>query len=68
MLGGLQNVLGNILTIQKIYSTIVTYNTNNQTALMYFQLGRIYRITSDFMPIQVDNSGYDENEEDGVYF
>lgn len=35
---------------------------------MYFQLGRIYRITTDFMPIQVDNSGYDEDEEDGVYF
>jgi hypothetical protein len=35
---------------------------------MYFQLGRIYRITTDFMPIVVDNSGYDEDEEDGVYF
>ena len=68
MLGGLQNVLGNILTIQKIYSTIVTFNANNETAKMYFQLGRIYRITTDFMPIVVDNSGYDEDEEDGVYF
>jgi hypothetical protein len=27
-----------------------------------------YRITTDFMPIVVDNSGYDEDEEDGVYF
>ena len=61
-------MLGNILTIQKIYSTIVTFNANNETAKMYFQLGRIYRITTDFMPIVVDNSGYDEDEEDGVYF
>lgn len=58
MLGALQNVLGNILKINKLVNQAVAYNEKNETAAMYRVFGEIYYIMVDFEPIVLDDAGF----------
>lgn len=65
ILGYLQNLLGNILTINKLYGEIVEYSEANDTRSMYYEFGRIVRILFDFEPVVLEEASYssDDNNE-----
>lgn len=48
LLGALQNVLGNILKVNKLVNQAVAYNEKNETAAMYTVFGEIFYILVDF--------------------
>jgi len=61
MLGGLQNVLGNVLSINKLVQKAVEYNEKNETEKMMYTLGQITYIILDFEPIVLDDAGFGKN-------
>ena len=72
ILGYIQNGLGSILTINRIYQKIITYD-ETQTAEIYYDIGRIIQLVNDFEPIVVEEAGnplyedYDEKDDDLTY-
>jgi hypothetical protein len=54
MLGSIQNLLGSILTINKIYSKVVEYEKTGELEEMYFAFGRIFRILVDIEPVVIE--------------
>jgi hypothetical protein len=70
LLGAIQNLLGSILTINKIYQQVIDYNALGQTEEMFFAFGRIFKMLVDIEPVTVeqaafDISTYDRNAPDG---
>lgn len=63
ILGFLQNLLGNILTINKMYGEIVEYAEQNETEYMYYEYGRIARIVCDFEPVILEQASNDDDDE-----
>jgi hypothetical protein len=60
LLGVLQNSLGRILTINKIYTNrIKVAESLNDTLTVYYNLGRIATLLLDFEPLMMDASGMD---------
>jgi len=57
LLGGLQNMLGSILTINKVYQQIMEYSELNQTEEMNFAFGRIFRMLVDIEPVMIESAG-----------
>lgn len=69
MLGWLQNILGNVLSVNKLVSKAVEHSDNNQTDKMMFVLGQITYIMLDFEPIVLDDFGFGKNiGEDGEIY
>ena len=69
MLGALQNVLGNILKINKLVNQAVAYNERGQLTDMYHIFGEIFFITVDFEPVVLDDAGFGRNtKQDGEIF
>ena len=58
MLGWLQNVLGNVLSINKFVAKAVEYSDANETEAMMYILGQITYILFDFEPIVLDEAGF----------
>ena len=61
VLGALQNVLGNVLAINKLVQKAVQYNDEGKTNEMMFVLGQITYIMLDFEPIVLDDVGFGKN-------
>ena len=61
LLGWLQNVLGNVLTINKQVAKAVEFSDNNETEKMMYVLGQITYIMLDFEPIVLDEAGFGKN-------
>jgi len=57
LLGSLQNFLGSILTINKIYGKIMEHYEKNETMFMYFEFGRIFRLLLDIKPVVLEDAG-----------
>ena len=69
LLGWLQNVLGNVLSINKLVAKAVEFNEKNQTVEMMEVLGQITFIMLDFEPIVIDEAGFGRNVlEDGEIY
>lgn len=56
LLGALQNFLGSILTINKIYGKIMDHYEANETMFMYFEFGRIFRMLADIEPVVLEDA------------
>ena len=62
LLGVLQNTLGRILTINKIYTNkIKPAEERNDTLTIYYNMGRITTMLLDFEPLTLDTSGMDDD-------
>lgn len=61
MLGWLQNVLGNVLNINKLVSKAVEYSDAGENEKMMYILGQITFIMLDFEPIVLDEAGFGKN-------
>ena len=69
ILGWLQNVLGNVLSINKLVAKAVEFNEQNKTEEMMYILGQITYIMLDFEPIVIDEAGFGKNIDiDGEIF
>lgn len=69
MLGWLQNVLGNVLNINKLVSKAVEYSDAKEEEKMMYILGQITFILLDFEPIVLDEAGFGNNiANDGEIF
>ena len=55
LLGSLQNLLGSILTINKVYAQVIEYEKLNQTENMFFAFGRIFRMIVDIEPVMIES-------------
>ena len=60
-LGWLQNVLGNVLSVNKLVQKAVEFNDNNETEKMMYILGQITYVLLDFEPIVLDDAGFGRN-------
>lgn len=60
ILGALQNLLGNILTINSLYAEIIEYSEANDTESMYYEFGRIFRLVSDIEPVVLEEASNDD--------
>lgn len=58
ILGALQNLLGNILTINALYGDIREYSEANDTTSVYYEFGRIFRLVFDIEPVILEESGW----------
>ena len=67
VLGALQNLLGNILTINSLYGEIREYSEANDTVKVYYEFGRIFRLVMDIEPVVLEEAGYDADEEEITY-
>jgi len=67
ILGALQNLLGNILTINSLYGEIREYSEANDTEKVYYEFGRIFRLVMDIEPVVLEEAGYDADEEEITY-
>lgn len=65
LLGALQNMLGKILTVNRIYNRIMEFDKVNDTINIYFYMGKIYRMLADFEPVILEESGF---RDEGVDF
>lgn len=63
ILGALQNLLGNILTINSLYGEIREYTENNETERVYYEFGRIFRLVMDIEPVVLEEAGFDADEQ-----
>lgn len=68
MLGYIQNLLGSILTINKMYGEIVEYSEANDTKSMYYEFGRIARLLFDFEPVVLEESSYSPEDNDDIVY
>jgi len=67
LLGGLQNMLSNIMTINKINNKIQLADDNNDTVTVYYHLGRIFTKLADFDPVILEDASNPLEEEGFVY-
>jgi hypothetical protein len=63
ILGALQNLLGNILTINSLYGGIREYAEANNTEKVFYEYGRIFRLVMDIEPVVLEEAGYEADEE-----
>lgn len=68
ILGYLQNLLGNILTINKLYGEIIEYDELNKTEEKWYELGRIARIVLDFEPIVLEDASLSSDDDDEITY
>ena len=52
VLGFLQNVLGNVISYQRIYDKIYAAVLANNIAEICFQAGRVFNLLFDFKPFE----------------
>lgn len=57
VLGFIQNLLGNIITINRIFNQVVELSDKNETVKMYALLGRIFKMVIDFEPVIFEEAG-----------
>jgi len=62
VLGALQNLLGNILTINSLYGEIIEYSEANDTESMYYEFGRIFRLVVDIEPVVLEEAAFNADE------
>ena len=72
VLGALQNALGKIFDINKIYSKIVKYDEDGDFESIYYSAGRITTMLVDYDPVLIDleDAGFnkdDSNPDDDIY-
>ena len=68
-LGYMQNVLANVLLLNRKVQKAVEYNDANETEKMMYMLGQIAYIMLDFQPIVLDDAGFGKNvAKDGEIF
>ena len=67
ILGALQNLLGNILTINALYGDIREYDEANNTAKVWYEFGRIWRLVVDIEPVILEEAGWSAPD-DSIYF
>ena len=58
LLGALQNLLGSILTINKIYQRIVDHSEKKNEVLMAYEFGKIFQLVTVFDPVIIEDSGF----------
>jgi len=63
-LGALQNALGRILSINKIYEKIMEYDTNGDLEQIYYSVGKIVVMIIDFEPVILEASGFGGTDPD----
>mmetsp|Transcript_32858 Transcript_32858/g.50237 ORF Transcript_32858/g.50237 Transcript_32858/m.50237 type:complete len:353 (+) Transcript_32858:327-1385(+) len=56
MLGFIQNSLGSILSINKLFQKIITYSETGENRKLYFEVGRIFRMLADFEPVILEDA------------
>lgn len=62
LLGVLQNSLGRVLTINKIYENkIAPAEEKNDTQTIYYNIGRIANLILDFEPVILESEGLDSD-------
>ena len=57
----LQNIVGQIITLNNIYARIVTAVDNNDQKLIVFLTGRIFYLVAKFEPIEATGFSFEEN-------
>jgi len=67
LLGVLQNFLGSILSINKIYGLILEHDVNNETEQKYYEFGRIFRMLADVEPVVLEDAGNPLDDPDFDY-
>jgi hypothetical protein len=60
VLGFIQNLLGNVVSFQRIYDKMVNAMLIENKAEVYYQLGRLMQIMLDFKPIEKES--YEQGE------
>lgn len=68
LLGSLQNLLGSILTINKVYQQVIDYDKLGETENMFFAFGRIWRMITDIEPVMIESGSLNETDDDQIYF
>ena len=54
--GFLQNLLGNIITINRIFNQVVEFSEKNETVKMYALIGRIFKLVVEFEPALLEEA------------
>ena len=52
VLGFLQNLLGNVVSFQRIYDKVVAAVQTDNTPEVFYQVGRLLQLLLDFKPIE----------------
>ena len=66
-LAGLQNLLGNVLNIQKIAQQLEKYAAEGNSEAQYFAYGKIFKMVADFDTVDLETAGVVGGDTDDIY-